>query len=34
MTDIVFIACRLLAIVAIGGIISILIGIGVGKIEV
>jgi hypothetical protein len=34
MTDIFFMACRLLAVVAVGGIISILFGIALGKIEV
>jgi|GEM_PF-2138385 len=34
MTDIFFMACQLLAIVAVGGIIAILIGIAMDKIEV
>lgn len=34
MSDIVFMACRLLAFVAVTGIISILIGVALGKIEV
>ena len=34
MADIVFITCRLLAIVAVGGIVSIMIGVALGKIEV
>ncbi len=34
MTDIFFMGCQLLAIVAVGGIIAILIGIAMGKIEV
>jgi len=34
MTVLFFMSCRLLAIVAVVGIISILIGVGAGKIEV
>ncbi len=34
MTDLFFMACRLLAVVAVGGIMLIMLGIALGKIEV
>ena len=34
MADIFFMACRLLAVVAVGSIIAILFGIAAGKVEV
>lgn len=34
MSEVFFMACRLLAIIAVGGIITIMLGIALGKIEV